>query len=54
MMKRLFQDFGIQSKLVPLVLAKTSAGMLLTGLVSFSISSNVAATAVSNHLVALR
>ena len=38
-MKRLFQDFGIQSKLVPLVLATTSASMLLTGLLGFWASS---------------
>jgi hypothetical protein len=40
MSKRLFKDFGIQSKLVALVLATTLASMLLTGLLGFWDSSS--------------
>lgn len=53
-MKRLFQDFGIQSKLVPLVLATTSAGMLLTGLLGFWASSSSMQQAGYQQLASFR
>jgi methyl-accepting chemotaxis protein len=54
MMKRRFKDFGIQSKLVPLVLATTSASMLLTGLLGFWPSSSSMQQAGYQQLASFR
>ncbi len=54
MVLKLFRRLGVQSKVLAMVLLASLLSLLLTGLVSFSISSNVVATAVSNQLVALR
>ena len=54
MMKRLFQDFGIQSKLVDRVLATTSASMLLTGLLGFWASSSSMQQAGYQQLTSFR
>lgn len=53
-MKRRFNDFGIQSKLVPLVLATTSASMLLTGLLGFWASSSSMQQAGYQQLASFR
>ena len=54
MVLKLFRRLGVQSKVLAMVLLASLLSLLLTGLVSFSISSNVVATAVSNQVVALR
>ena len=54
MVIKLFRKLGVQSKVLAMVLLASLLSLLLTGLVSFSISSNVVATAVSNQVVALR
>jgi class 3 adenylate cyclase len=54
MVLKLFRRLGVQSKVLAMVLLASLLSLLLTGLVSFSIGSNVVATAVSNQLVALR
>lgn len=54
MVIKLFRKLGVQSKVLAMVLLASLLSLLLTGLVSFSISSNVVATAVTNQLVALR
>ena len=54
MVLKLFRQLGVQSKVLAMVLLASLLSLLLTGLVSFSIGSNVVATAVSNPLVALR
>jgi class 3 adenylate cyclase len=54
MVLKLFRRLGVQSKVLAMVLLASMLSLLLTGLVSFNIGSNVVATAVSNQLVALR
>jgi class 3 adenylate cyclase len=54
MVLKLFRRLGVQSKVLAMVLLASLLSLLLTGLVSFSISSNVVATAVTNQLVAMR
>jgi class 3 adenylate cyclase len=54
MIKRLFKDFGIQSKLVALVLATTLASMLLTGLLGFWASSSSMQQAGYQQLTSFR
>lgn len=53
-MKRLFKDFGIQSKLVALVLATTLASMLLTGILGFWVSSSSMQQAGYQQLTSFR
>jgi len=50
----LFRKLGVQSKVLAMVLLASLLSLLLTGLVSYSIGSNVLTTAVTNQLVALR
>jgi len=54
MVLKLFRQLGVQSKVLAMVLLASLLSLLLTGLVSFSIGSNVLTTAVTNQLVALR
>jgi len=54
MVIKLFRKLGVQSKVLAMVLLASLLSLLLTGLVSYSIGSNVLATAVTNQLVALR
>jgi len=54
MIKRFFSDFGIQSKLVALVLATTLTSMLFTGLLGFWISSSSMQQAGYQKLTSLR
>ncbi len=54
MVLKLFRRLGVQSKVLAMVLLASLLSLLLTGLVSFSISSNVVASAVTNQLVGLR
>jgi class 3 adenylate cyclase len=54
MIKRFFRDFGIQSKLVALVLATTLASMLLTGLLGFWVSSSSMEQAGYQQLTSFR
>ncbi len=54
MVIKLFRKLGVQSKVLAMVLLASLLSLLLTGLVSYSIGSNVLTTAVTNQLVALR
>ena len=54
MVLKLFRRLGVQSKVLAMVLLASLLSLLLTGLVSFSIGSNVLTTAATNQLVALR
>jgi class 3 adenylate cyclase len=54
MVLKLFRRLGIQSKVLAMVLLASLLSLLLTGLVSFSIGSNVLTKAAMNQLVALR
>jgi class 3 adenylate cyclase len=54
MVLKLFRQLGVQSKVLAMVLLASLLSLLLTGLVSFSIGSNVLSKAVTNQLVALR
>jgi len=54
MVLKLFRRLGVQSKVLAMVLLASLLSLLLTGLVSYNIGSNVLTTAVSNQLVALR
>ena len=54
MVLKLFRRLGVQSKVLAMVLLASLLSLLLTGLVSFSIGSNVLTKAVTNQLVALR
>lgn len=54
MIKRLFSDFGVQSKLVALVLASTLTTMLLTGLLGFWVSSSSMQQAGYQQLMSFR
>jgi len=54
MVLKLFRRLGVQSKVLAMVLLASLLSLLLTGLVSFSIGSNVLSKAVTNQLVALR
>jgi len=54
MVIKLFRKLGVQSKVLAMVLLASLLSLLLTGLLSYSIGSNVLTTAVTNQLVALR
>jgi class 3 adenylate cyclase len=54
MILRVFRKLGVQSKVLAMVLLASFLSLLLTGLVSYSISSHVLTKAASNQLVALR
>ena len=54
MVLKLFRKLGVQSKVLAMVLLASLLSLLLTGLVSYSIGSNVLTTTVTNQLVALR
>ena len=54
MILRLFRRLGVQSKVLAMVLLASLLSLLLTGLLSFSIGSDVLTKAASNQLVALR
>ena len=54
MVIKLFRKLGVQSKVLAMVLLASLLSLLLTGLVSYSIGSNVLTTAVTNQLIALR
>jgi class 3 adenylate cyclase len=54
MVIKLFRKLGVQSKVLAMVLLASLLSLLLTGLLSYNIGSNVLTTAVTNQLVALR
>jgi len=54
MVIKLFRKLGVQSKVLAMVLLASLLSLLLTGLLSYNIGSNVVATAVTNQLVAMR
>lgn len=54
MVIKLFRKLGVQSKVLAMVLLASLLSLLLTGLLSYNIGSNVLTTAVTNQLVAMR
>ena len=54
MVLKLFRRLGVQSKVLAMVLLASLLSLLLTGLVSYNIGSNVLTTAFTNQLIALR
>jgi hypothetical protein len=54
MVIKLFRKLGVQSKVLAMVLLASLLSLLLTGLVSYNIGSNVLSKAVTNQLIALR
>ena len=54
MVLKLFRKLGIQSKVLAMVLLASLLSLLLTGLLAWSIGSNVLTAAASNQLVGLR
>lgn len=54
MLRKLFRNFGVQSKLVTLVLTASLLSLLLTGLLSFSVARHLLAEAGYERLTAVR
>ena len=54
MLGKLFQNFGVQSRLIALVLTASLVSLLLTGLTSYGIAQHLLTEAGYQRLIALR